>query len=134
MPMAPTSKSIRPSRGQRIEEGKLAYFRARTRLRIHAMLLEEFDRSGLRQAELARMLGKKPEVVNRLLGEPGNHRLDTLSDFLFAMSGSELSDTPCPIEQKPDPGPPTWLTHRSPTLAAPQETADSDAFVLELRP
>lgn len=132
MAMGPISRTIRPKSGERIAEGTLAYLRARTRLRIHAMLLEEFERGGIRQADLARMIGKKPEVINRLLGEPGNHRLETLSDVLFALSGSELSDQPAKVEQKADPGPPTWARNKPKAPAGDDAAADSDAFTMVL--
>jgi hypothetical protein len=51
--------------------------------------LTEFQNSGLSQADLARRLGKRPEIISRLLGAPGNWGLDTVSDLLFAISGAE---------------------------------------------
>ncbi|MEC7593676.1 MAG: hypothetical protein VYA64_09600, partial [Pseudomonadota bacterium] len=53
----------------------------------------EFRKSGLTQAELARRMGRRPEVVSRMLGAPGNWRLDTVSDLLFAISGAEAAFT-----------------------------------------
>jgi hypothetical protein len=50
--------------------------------------MEEFTKSGLSQADLARRLGKGTDIVCRLLGGPGNWTLDTLSDLMFAISGA----------------------------------------------
>ena len=36
------------------------------------------------RSELARLMGKRPEQVTRLLGAPGNLTLDTVSDFFLA--------------------------------------------------
>lgn len=74
--------------GERIPVGKLEYFRARLQSRLHQLVLAEFLRQedcGLHQAELARRIGRKPEVVNRLLGAPGNWTLNTVSDLLLGM-------------------------------------------------
>ena len=69
--------------------GTLGYFRGRNRWRIYEFVLAEFRKSGLSQADLARRLRKRPEVISRLLGAPGNWGLDTMSDLLFAISGGE---------------------------------------------
>jgi hypothetical protein len=74
--------------GEPIPIGKLEYFRARLQSRLHQLVLAEFLRQedrGLHQAELARRIGRKPEVVNRLLGAPGNWTLNTVSDLLLGM-------------------------------------------------
>ena len=66
----------------------LEYFRARLQSRLHQIVLDEWLRQedrGLSQAELARRVGRKPEVVNRLLGSPGNWTLNTVSDLLLGM-------------------------------------------------
>jgi hypothetical protein len=89
----PTSKKIsslsKPDRDERIPLGTLGYFRARNRYRIHDVVLKAFAKSGISQATLARRLGKKPDVICRWLGAPGNWTLDTVSDLLFAISGTE---------------------------------------------
>jgi hypothetical protein len=72
----------------RIPIGKLEYFRARLQSRLHQLVLDEFLRQedqGLHQAQLARRIGRKPEVINRLLGAPGNWTLNTVSDLLLGM-------------------------------------------------
>ena len=74
--------------GKPIPIGKLEYFRARLQSRLHQLVLAEFLRQedrGLHQAELARRIGRKPEVINRLLGAPGNWTLNTVSDLLLGM-------------------------------------------------
>jgi hypothetical protein len=72
-----------------IPPGTLGYFRGRNRWRVYEIVLREFQKSGLTQADLARRMGKRPEVISRLLGAPGNWGLDTVSDLLFAISGGE---------------------------------------------
>jgi hypothetical protein len=57
---------------------------------VHELVLNEFKKSGLTQAELARRMNKRPDVVCRLIGAPGNWGLDTVSDLLFAISHAEV--------------------------------------------
>jgi hypothetical protein len=56
---------------------------------MYDLVLREFKRSGLTQADLARRLGLGTDRICRLLGAPGNWTLDTASDLLFAISGGE---------------------------------------------
>jgi hypothetical protein len=84
-----TSSLYKPRGADLIPFGTLGYFRARNRWRAYEVVLTEFKNSGLTKADLARRLGKRPEVISRLLGAPGNWGLDTVSDLLFAISGAE---------------------------------------------
>ena len=68
-----------------ISQGKLAYFRARLKNRIHDAVLSQFAASGITKAQLARRLDKKPEQITRWLSSPGNWTLDTWSDLLLGM-------------------------------------------------
>jgi hypothetical protein len=65
--------------------GKLAYFRERFRDRLYELVVEEFLKSGMTRAELARRISRKPEQVTRWLGAPGNWEIDTVSDILLAI-------------------------------------------------
>jgi hypothetical protein len=87
---------LHPSGGEPVPQPTLAHFRQRTRERIYELVLQEFERSSLTQAELARRLGKNPSIISRLLSSPGNWSLDTVSDLLFAISGGELHATVAP--------------------------------------
>lgn len=73
----------------RIPVGKLAYFRGRLINRIHALVIEEFDRLSkagkINKAQLAKRIGREPAQVTRWLGSPGNWTIETLSDLLLAM-------------------------------------------------
>lgn len=78
---------------------------------MYSLVLSEFKKSGISKATLARRMDKKPEVVGRWLGAPGNWTLDTVSDLLFAISGAELAcsvhrplDEPALNDTQPD-----WL-------------------------
>lgn len=80
-------------KGEPIPLGKLAYLRERTRNILYDFVVTKFieaEKNGLSQAELSRRIRKRPEVVNRLLGSPGNWRIDTISDLLVGISAEEL--------------------------------------------
>jgi hypothetical protein len=68
--------------------GTFGYFQARNKRNAYDLVMDEFAKSELSQAGLARRLGKGTDVVCRLLGGPGNWTLNTLSDLLFAISGA----------------------------------------------
>jgi hypothetical protein len=79
-----------PKDDKRIDTATFAYFRARNKARLYDVVLEEFQKSGISQVCLARRMGKRPEVVNRILSAPGNWEQDTVSDLLYAISGAEM--------------------------------------------
>ena len=112
MTMSPkTSTLVEPAGEGSIPLGTLGYFRARNRGRVHDLVLREFERAGISRATLARRLKKRPEVVTRMLGGPGNWTLDTVSDLLFAIAGGEPSYTIFyPLNQPPrNQVQPEWL-------------------------
>lgn len=80
--------------GEPIPEGKLAYLRERTKNRIYNYILQRFlDRQreeDFTRADLARRIGRRPEVITRLLGAPGNWTIDTVSDLLVGICAEEL--------------------------------------------
>jgi hypothetical protein len=78
-----------PKGSDRVPEGTLGYFRSRNKHRVYSLVIGEFKRCGLTQADLARRLGKGTDIVCRWLGSPGNWTQDTVSDLLFAISGAE---------------------------------------------
>jgi hypothetical protein len=85
----PTPTTLPQKVDERIPPSELGYFQARNRNRIYDLVLSEFGKSGISNAELARRLGKRPEVVCRWLGAPGNWTLDTVSDLLLGISNAE---------------------------------------------
>jgi hypothetical protein len=111
MTTSQTSLLSKPTSDERIPVGTLAYMAARNRVRLHEILLTALHNSGLSQASVASRLGKAPEVVNRL-GSPGNCEIDSVSDYLFAITGAELAysitsplDDAARNDTRPD-----WLT------------------------
>lgn len=98
--------------GEPLSEGTLAYFRERQRNRIHDLVLGEFLKSGISKAAFARRIGRKPEQITRWLAAPGNWELDTISDFLLAISGAELRPSlSYPAKQSvQDHSGPEWLS------------------------
>lgn len=79
----------KPSDSSLVPKGTFGYFRSRNKHRLYSLVIAEFKRSGLSQADLARRLGKRPDVVCRWLAGPTNWTIDTVSDLLFAISGAE---------------------------------------------
>jgi hypothetical protein len=64
--------------------------------------MNEFEKSGISQATLARRLGKNPDRICKLLAGPGNWRSTTASDLLFAISGAELKySVSYPLDDSP---------------------------------
>jgi hypothetical protein len=89
--------------GGKVSEATLAYFRERLRNRIHQFILRQFQarqERGLTQADVARVLGRRPEQINRWLGTPGNWTLDTISDLMLAISKAELEFSEYPLENR----------------------------------
>ena len=88
-----TSRATMPSepRGaDKIPAWTLSYFRARLKQRIYSVIIKEFKKSGLSQADLGRRLDMEPAQLSRMLSGPGNLTSDSVSDLLFAISGAEL--------------------------------------------
>ena len=73
---------------------KRAYFQARLQSRLYHFVvtkfLEKAKTESLTKAELARRIGRRPEIVTRLLSSPGNWRLETVSDLLLGIGAEEL--------------------------------------------
>lgn len=91
MNTSPTTTRSETVKSERIPIGEFGYMRARNKHRLYSLVIEEFKKSRISQADLARRLGKGPDIVSRWLAAPGNWRLDTVSDLLFAISGAELN-------------------------------------------
>jgi hypothetical protein len=106
-----TSMLSNPSGDEPVPAGTLAYFQSRNRSRIYEAVLQEFLRSDIPQATLARRMGKRAEQVSRILGAPGNWTLDTVSDVLFAISGAEpVYGVQYPLKEPPrNYQQPEWL-------------------------
>jgi hypothetical protein len=64
----------------------LAYFCRRVRLDFHREVVGKWHQlETMTQKDLADRLGKRKEVISRLLGAPGNWELDTVTMLLVAM-------------------------------------------------
>ena len=88
MDTSPTTSLSKPTGAEPIPKGTLGYLRSRNRHRLSTVIIREFKKSGLTQADLARRAGKPPETICRWLATPGNMRADSLSDLLFSISGA----------------------------------------------
>ncbi|MBL6936038.1 MAG: helix-turn-helix transcriptional regulator [Alphaproteobacteria bacterium] len=109
---SPTTGLSKPSGDAKISLGTLSYFRARNKSRVYNLVISEFQASGLSQTYLGRRLGMNTGQLSRYLSAPGNWTLDTLSDFLFAISGAEANyETSFPLDQAPrNDIEPEWVT------------------------
>jgi hypothetical protein len=90
--------------GGKISKGILVYFRERLKNRLHQFILREFtskQKEGLTQADVARMLCRRPEQIHRWLGSPSNLTTDTLSDLLLAISKAEVEFAADKIAERP---------------------------------
>ena len=100
MTISATLTLSKPTGAERIPKGTFGYLRTRNKHRLYSLIIGEFNKSGLTQADLARRLGKGSDIVCRLLATPGNIQADTLSDLLFAISGAEATyQLHYPLEQ-----------------------------------
>src|SRR5262249_39772289 len=120
-----------PTGSNRVPLGTFGYFQARNKRNAYDIVMEEFEKSGLSQADLARRLGKGTDLVCRLLGGPGNWTLDTLSDLLFAISGATpVYSLDYPLTRPPrNQVGPTWLYHDVSTLGQPPPAQTSGAEI-----
>jgi transcriptional regulator with XRE-family HTH domain len=107
MTTLPTFTLSEPQGADRIPTGTLAYFRARLKQHVYSLVIREFKKSGLSQADLGRRLKKSAPQLSRLFSGPGNMTLDMLSDLLFAIAGAEpaLSTTYPFLRQQVNPPP-----------------------------
>src|SRR6266436_3872112 len=125
-----TTTLSKPAGDEEIPSGTFGYFQARNKYRAYSLVLDEFKRSGISQATLARRLGKTSDIVNRWLGGPGNWTLDTLSDLLFAISGAAtVFGKEFPLDKPPrNKVGPDWI-QAAPVfrIEQPQPTASSSA-------
>jgi transcriptional regulator with XRE-family HTH domain len=85
-----TSILSKPTGADKVPTSTFVYLRARLKHRIYSLIIGEFKKSGLSQADLARRLDKEPAHLSRLLSGPGNLTIETISDLLFGISGTEL--------------------------------------------
>jgi hypothetical protein len=88
MSTSPTTTLSKPIAGERVPPETFAYFRARAKRFAYDLVIKELRRSKITKAELACRLGADPARVSRMLGGPGNWTIGTLSDLLFAISGT----------------------------------------------
>jgi hypothetical protein len=83
-----TTGLYEPVGEEKISAGALSYIATRVKLRAYDLVVRELKASGITQAQLAKRLGKAPEVVSRMLSRPGNWEMKTFSELLFAISGA----------------------------------------------
>lgn len=124
--------------GDRIPPGKLAYFQERTRNNLYDYVLTKFLQQererGLTRAQLARRIGKSPEIITRLLGAPGNWTIDTISDLLLGICAEEWIPASSSVLHRTQRNfsSDDWMDDSSSKLASGQQPHGTAAPVLEL--
>jgi hypothetical protein len=93
MPTSPNRSTLSDYNAEPIPAGTLGYVRARAKRRMFTVLVEEFQKSRVNQATIARRLNMDRSLVSRYLGTPANWEYETLCDFFFAMTGAVLDPT-----------------------------------------
>lgn len=127
-----TTGLVKPSGTTHIPLGTFNYMRVRNRQRFYTHLINKFEESGLKNSDLAKRMGRPPEVVSRWLSSPKNMRLDTISDILFAIDGGELIyENEYPLDKAPrNSNKPEWVAERQDEIAmsslAEAETSDNN--------
>ena len=91
MSTSQTTSLSEPKGTEKISIGTFGYINARNRQRAYNLVIGELRKSGLKQNELAKRLGKGEDVVSRLLRRPRNWELDTFSELMFAISGAVVT-------------------------------------------
>jgi transcriptional regulator with XRE-family HTH domain len=138
MSTSQTTGLSEPVGADKISVGTLGYIRARHRQRAYDLVIREFKKSGMTQADLARRLGKSPEVISRLLARPSNWEADTFSDLLFAISGAIASyRAEYPLSQRIQQIPDEQIKPESapirPKSASALGTQENSGFIEEWR-
>jgi len=87
----------------------------RNRLHVFTLVQTEFEKAGITQAELAGRLGKGTDQVCKMFSAPGNWTNDTISDYLWAISGAEIEyKVTYPLEKSArNHTQPEWLDKRT---------------------
>jgi hypothetical protein len=101
--------------GDRIDASEFSYFAARNRRKIYSIIIKEFKKSKLSQAQLARRMGQRTDTICRWLSGPGNYTFDSVSSLLLGISGGELSYSvvhPFSVGAK-NPSLPDWVSKRN---------------------
>ena len=76
-----------------LSAGTLAYLEARAKNTFYDYILTKFkeaEKNGFTRAKLARRLGKRPDLISKLLGAPGNWTLGTVAELLVGIGKEEL--------------------------------------------
>jgi len=87
-----------------ISEGTLAYLGQRTKNRLYNYVVKKFlerEKDGFTRADLARKIGRRPEVITRWLGAPGNWRIETVAHLLAGICAEELEPHSLPFAGRP---------------------------------
>lgn len=126
-------KSDRP-----LSVGALAYLEGRLAYRLYDFVMRKFEEAeaerGLTQADLARRIRKRPEVVSRLLSTPGNWTIGTVSSLLAGISAEEFVPASTPILGMPprNQQEPEWCFPRTERPQRTTRTSSEAAGSLEL--
>lgn len=87
-----------------ISPGTQAYLEVRAQNKFYDYVIKKFrekERHGFTTADLARRIGRRPEVVTRWLSAPRNWTISTLSLLLVGICAEEFEPNSTPFAGRP---------------------------------
>lgn len=79
-----------PTKSEAVADDDYTYVITRARLDAFNAVHAELDKAGLPRKSLAKRLGMDEGQLSRLLGSPGNWRLETIAKLFWAISGGRV--------------------------------------------
>lgn len=109
----------------------IAYYQQRYRNRVFSVLIafiaEQAEKYGLTKKDIAERLNKDPALISRLLKEPSNLTLDTISDLLLAFNAEPEPPRIVLFKDRPTPNYIHPLMARALNVAPPASVAKVDS-------
>ena len=97
---------------------------------VLSKFLEEERAGRLTKADLARRIERKPEVITRLLGAPGNLGLETATDLLLGICGEELVPASSPLLGRACRNHQYWEAMANAPMISPTSSSTNGVFNL----
>ncbi len=90
MTTLPTFENSKSPSDKAVSRADLMHACMRNQLQVHDLLIKAVDASGMTQKELAKRTGIDEATISRILGQPKNLEMNTISKILHAACGATL--------------------------------------------